>query len=70
METSDERRGQGSFQADEDVVAGSELRRLEERVRGLERLLGRKTMRGGDSSKGLWFLHGKNRPCDRGMVVL
>ena len=29
---------------DEDVVAASEVRRLEERVRELERLLGRKTM--------------------------
>lgn len=29
---------------DEDVVGGSEVRRLEERVRELERLLGRKTM--------------------------
>ena len=30
--------------ADEDVVSVSEVRRLEERVRELERLLGRKTM--------------------------
>jgi transposase len=29
---------------DDEVVAASEVRRLEERVRGLERLLGRKTM--------------------------
>jgi transposase len=29
---------------DEDAVAASEVRRLEERVRELERLLGRKTM--------------------------
>jgi transposase len=30
--------------ADDEVVAASEVRRLEERVRQLERLLGRKTM--------------------------
>jgi transposase len=37
--------GQGSgVRVDEDLVAASELRRLEERVRELERLLGRKTM--------------------------
>lgn len=44
METADERRGQGSGAADEDVVAASEVRRLEERVRDLERMLGRKTL--------------------------
>ena len=32
------------MRADDDVVAASEKRRLEERVRELERLLGRKTM--------------------------
>jgi hypothetical protein len=31
METADERRGQGSVRVDEDVVATSEVRRLEER---------------------------------------
>jgi transposase len=30
--------------ADDDVVAASEIRRLQDRVRELERLLGRKTM--------------------------
>ena len=33
-----------AVRADEDVVPASETRRLEERVRELERLLGRKTM--------------------------
>ena len=33
-----------AVRADEDVIAASEVRRLEERVRELERLLGRKTM--------------------------
>jgi hypothetical protein len=42
MERADERRGKE--RADEDVVAASEVHRLEERVRELERLLGRKTM--------------------------
>src|SRR5690349_1015577 len=36
--------GKQAVRADEDVVPGSELRRLQERVRELERLLGRKTM--------------------------
>jgi transposase len=36
--------GKEAVRADDDVVAASELRRLEERVRELERLLGRKTM--------------------------
>jgi transposase len=35
--------GKEAVRADEDVVAASEVRRLEERVRELERLLGRKT---------------------------
>ena len=36
--------GQQAVRADEEVVPASELRRLQERVRELERLLGRKTM--------------------------
>ena len=36
--------GKQAIRADEDVVPASEARRLEERVRELERLLGRKTM--------------------------
>ena len=36
--------GKEAVRADDDVVAASEVRRLEERVRKLERLLGRKTM--------------------------
>ena len=36
--------GKEAVRADDQVVAASELRRLEERVRELERLLGRKTM--------------------------
>ncbi len=36
--------GQEAVRADDDVVAASEVCRLEERVRELERLLGRKTM--------------------------
>jgi len=44
MEAADERGRQGSGFADEDVVPASEARKLEERVRELERLLGRKTM--------------------------
>ena len=36
--------GKEAVRADEDVVAASEVRRLEERVRDLERIIGRKTM--------------------------
>ena len=36
--------GKQAVQADEEVVAASEVRRLQDRVRELERLLGRKTM--------------------------
>ena len=36
--------GKEAVRVDEDVVAASEVRRLEERVRELERLLRRKTM--------------------------
>ena len=36
--------GQEAVRADDDVVPASEARRLEEKVRELERLLGRKTM--------------------------
>ena len=36
--------GKEAVRADDAVVAASEFRRLEERVRELERLLGRKTM--------------------------
>ncbi len=36
--------GREAVQADEDVVGASKVRELERRVRGLERLLGRKTM--------------------------
>ena len=36
--------GKEAVRADDDVVAASEVRRLEERVRKLERLLGRKTL--------------------------
>ncbi len=36
--------GQEAVRSDDAVVAASEVRRLEERVRDLERLLGKKTM--------------------------
>ena len=36
--------GRAAVRADDEVVPAAELRRLEERVRELERLLGRKTM--------------------------
>jgi transposase len=36
--------GREAVRADDDVVSAAELRRLEERVRDLERMLGRKTL--------------------------
>ncbi len=36
--------GKEAVRAHEDVVAASEVRRLEERVRDLERMFGRKTL--------------------------
>ena len=36
--------GKEAVRADDEVVAASQVRRLEERVREMERLLGRKTM--------------------------
>ncbi|WP_456770590.1 MULTISPECIES: transposase [unclassified Bradyrhizobium] len=48
--------GEEAVRTDENVVAASEVRRLEERVRDLERLLGRKTMRS-RSSRRLLILH-------------
>lgn len=36
--------GKEAVRADDEVIAVSEVRRLQERVRELERLLGRKTM--------------------------
>ena len=44
LEAADERRGREAVRADGEVVPAAELRRLEELVRDLERLLGRKTM--------------------------
>ena len=38
------RQGPGKARADDEVAPAAELRRVEERVRDLERLLGRKTM--------------------------
>ena len=58
--------GKEAVRADDAVVAASEVRRLEERVRELERLSGRKTMEveipqgGARSGAGK-----KNRPCCR-----
>lgn len=49
--------GKEAVRADEDVVAASEIRRLGERARDLERLLGRKTMEV-EILKGLLTLHG------------
>ena len=52
--------GKEAVRADEDVVATCEVRRLEERVRDLERLLGRKTLK-----EALDLARVKNRACCR-----
>jgi hypothetical protein len=57
--------GKEAVRADDQVVAASELRRLEERVRELERLLGRKTMEVGILKKALDLARAKNRSCCR-----
>jgi transposase len=55
--------GKEAVRADDDVVAASEVRRLEDRVRELERLLGRKTMEVEILKE---ILRGQtNRPCCR-----
>jgi transposase len=46
------------------VVGSSEVRRLEERVRELERLLGRKTMEVEILKEALTKARQKNRPCN------
>jgi transposase-like protein len=57
--------GKEAVRADEDVVAASEVRRLEERIRDLERLLGRKTMEVEILKEALDLARVKNRPCCR-----
>jgi transposase len=57
--------GGAAVGSDEAVVGSSEVRRLEERVRELERLLGRKTMENEILHDALAKARAKNRPCDR-----
>jgi len=57
--------GKEAVRADDEVVAASEVRRLEERVRELERLLGRKTMEVEILKEALDLARAKNRPCCR-----
>ena len=57
--------GKEAVRADDEVVAASEVRRLEERVRELERLLGRKTMESSCSRKRSIWRGQKNRCCCR-----
>jgi len=55
--------GKEAVRADEDVVAASEVRRLEQRVRDLERMLGRKTLEVEILREALDLARVKNRPC-------
>ena len=57
--------GQAAVRADDDVVAASGVRRLEERVRELERLLGRKTREVEILKEALDLARAKNRCCCR-----
>ena len=54
-----------AIRADEEVVPASEARKLEDRVRELERLLGRKTMEVEILKEALDLARTKNRPCCR-----
>lgn len=57
--------GREAVRADDDVVPASEARRLEEKVRELERLLGRKTIEVEILKEALDLARSKNRPCGR-----
>ncbi len=57
--------GREAVRADDDVVPASEARRLEEKVRELERLLGRKTMEVEILKEALDLARSKKGPCDR-----
>jgi hypothetical protein len=57
--------GKEAVRADEDVVAASEVRRLEEGVRDLERMLGPKTLEVEILKEALDLARVKNRPCCR-----
>src|SRR5262245_21646475 len=57
--------GKEAVSADDAVVAAAEVRRLEERVRELERLLGRKTLEVEILKEALERVRAKNRPCCR-----
>jgi transposase-like protein len=57
--------GKKAVRADDEVVAVSEVRRLEERVRELERLLGRKMMEVEILKEALELAPAKNRSCCR-----
>ena len=53
------------MRADDEVVAASEVRRLEEGVRELQRLLGRKTIEVEILKEALMLARQKNRSCSR-----
>ncbi|TIU34877.1 MAG: hypothetical protein E5W38_04055, partial [Mesorhizobium sp.] len=55
--------GTAAVGSDESVVGSSEVRRLEERLRDLERLLGRKTMEVEILKDALARSESKNRTC-------
>jgi transposase len=59
--------GREAIRADDEVVPAAELRRLEERVRDLERLLGRKTMEVEILKEALELARAKNRCCCRAL---
>jgi transposase len=59
--------GREAVRADDEVVPAAELRRLEERVRDLERLLGRKTMENEILKEALELARAKKRSCCRAL---
>lgn len=58
--------GAVAVQADDGVTGNAEVRKLEDRVRELERQLGRKTLEVEILKEALGKAWAKNRPCSRG----
>jgi transposase len=58
--------GSVAVSEDDDVTSNKVVRQMEDRIRELERQLGRKTLEA-EILRRLWTSHGqKNRPCSRG----
>lgn len=58
--------GSGAVSEDDDVTSNKVVRQLEDRIRELERQLGRKTLEAEILLEALHKSRSKNRPCSRG----